>query len=187
MSIAELPDQLQQRLKAECKPGEFIAWAGQPNPRRYMRTGFLLWLFFIPWTAFSVFWTVGAAQFQVPRFDSTESLFPLFGLPFVLIGIAGLCSPFWLYHRAFSIIYAISDRRAIVIEGKNSITVNSYAFDTMANIERKEHQDGSGDLIFKTESYKDSDGDTQTKKCGFFHINSVRRVQEVLEKNMRSE
>src|SRR5512139_1652604 len=113
MSIYNLPQQLQQRLRAELKPGESIAWAGQPNPDRYMKSGFKLWLFFIPWTAFSLFWIAGASGFRMPQFNSGWSLFPLFGLPFLLIGLGGLSSPLWLRLKARSTIYAITNRRAI--------------------------------------------------------------------------
>ena len=66
--ISALPPQLQQRLMAELRPGEMIAWAGQPRPGRFMMKGFALWLFFVPWTAFALYWMGGAAGFRIPDF-----------------------------------------------------------------------------------------------------------------------
>lgn len=180
-SMFALPLHLQQRLQGELRPGEMVTWAGQPNPDRFMKSGFKLWFFFIPWTAFAVFWIGGASGFQLPRFDSGWSFFPLFGLPFLLIGLGGLSSPFLLRRKARSMIYAITNERAISIEGAKTILVQSYPASDIADIERTEHQDGSGDLILRREVGKDSDGDQRTAKYGFFAIDDVRRVGKLIE------
>ncbi|MBY0574274.1 MAG: hypothetical protein K2P84_11380 [Undibacterium sp.] len=186
MHINNLPHHLQQRLRAELKPGESITWVGQPSPDRFMKDGFKLWLFFIPWTAFSLFWIAAASGFQLSRFDQGWDLFPLFGLPFLLIGLGGLSSPLWLRRKAHSIIYAITNRRAIAIEGTKSIIVKSYLLGDIANIERTEHQDGYGNLILRKEQYRDSDGDKQTRRQGFFAIPDVRLVEHLIESLART-
>ncbi len=180
-SISDLPEHLQQRLRAELRPGESVAWAGQPNPSRYVKSGFAIWLFFVPWTAFSVFWIASASGFRMPSFDSGWDFFPLFGLPFLLTGLGGLCSPLWMRRKAHTIIYAITNQRAIVIEGAKSITVKSYPAADIADLERTEHPDGSGDLILRSEQYRDSDGDRQTRKHGFYAVADVRRVERLVE------
>lgn len=180
-SIASLPDPLQRRLRAELLPGEAIVWAGQPNPGRYRRSGCLLWLFFIPWTAFSVFWIAAAAQFRLPRFDDGWSFFPLFGLPFLLIGLGGLSAPLWLGIKARSMVYAVTNQRAITIEGKGSITVRSYPAASIGSVERTEHQDGSGDLVFRTEETVSGRGKRRIRRYGFFAIGEVRKVERLVE------
>lgn len=184
--ISDLPSHLQPRLRTELKSGESLVWAGQPNPDRYMKSAFKIWFFFIPWTAFSLFWIAGALEFQLPKFDSGWGLFPLFGVPFLLVGLCGLGSPFWLRHKARSMIYAITDQRAMIIEGEKSITVKSYLAPDMTDIERTEHQDGSGDLILRHEPYRDSDGDRQTKRHGFYAIDNVRQVERLIEVLVRA-
>jgi hypothetical protein len=186
MMISDLPEHLQQRLRSELKPGEALAWTAQPNPDRYMKSGFKNWLFFIPWTAFSLFWMAGASGFQMPQFNSGMGLFPLFGIPFVLIGLGGLGSPLWMRHKARSMVYAVTDQRAITIEGKKSITVKSYLAADILNMERTEHPDGSGDLVLRSEQYRDSDGDRQTKRYGFFAVDDVRRVENLVGKLVQS-
>ena len=79
----KLPADAQARITRELQPGEVVVWAGRPDPDRFMRGGFLLWLFFIPWTAFSLFWMAGASGFRAPDFSGPASFFPLFGLPFL--------------------------------------------------------------------------------------------------------
>ncbi|MEN3113134.1 hypothetical protein ACFONG_16210 [Uliginosibacterium paludis] len=186
-SLSNLPQALQDRVRSELKSGESVMWAGQPNPNRFMRSGFKIWFFFIPWTAFSLFWIAGAAGFEMPHFDSGWSLFPLFGLPFLLVGIGGLSAPLWLRRRARFTVYVLTNRRAISIDGAKTITVKSYPASEIAGIERVERQDGSGDLILRTEYYRDSDGDRQTRQHGFFSIDEVRSVENLVEALLRNK
>lgn len=179
--ISSLPPHLQQRLRAELRPGESLAWAGQPDPDRIMRSGFRIVLFFVPFTAFSLFWIAAASGFQWPRWDGGWSLFPLFGLPFLLVGLGGLASPLWLRRKSHSTVYAITSERALVIEGTGSITVKSYRPSDIAAIERTDHPDGTGDLILRTEDYLDSDGDRRTRREGFHAVRDVRRVEQLIE------
>lgn len=180
-SIFKLPQDMQYRLQSELKAGETIAWVGQPDPSRYMRDGYKLWFFFIPWTAFSLFWIAGASGFEMPTFERGWSLFPLFGLPFLLIGIGGLSSPYWLRRKAYSIVYAVTNHRAIIMEGAKSVSVKSYFPKDITDLQRTQHQNGSGDLILCTEYYRDSDGDERSRRQGFFAVPDVRSVEEVVE------
>jgi len=184
-NISTLPPHLQQRLEAELKPGESLAWAGQPNPNRYMRTGFKEWLFFIPWTAFALFWMARASDVWVSGSGIEWKEFPFLGLPFLLIGLGGLAYPLWMRRRAISMIYAISNQRAIAIEGEKPITVVSYRALDITSIERTEHQDGSGNVVLWTEHYRDSDGYRQTRQHGFFAIDDVRHVARLAERLTR--
>ena len=106
-ALLKLPKHLQTRIQSELKPGEAVVWAEQPHARKYMRQGFWWWLFFIPWTAFALFWMAGAAGFQFPDFSHGQGLFALFGVPFVLIGLGGLGLPYWLHRNAVNIVYVI--------------------------------------------------------------------------------
>lgn len=186
-SFAHLPQVLQNRLRAELKPGETVTWVGQPIPNRYMRDGFKLWVFFIPWTAFTLFWIAAAAGFKLPRFDSGWSLFPLWGLPFLLIGLGGLSSPFWLRHKARSIVYALTNQRAISIEGTRSIEVRSFLTIDLAAVARTQHQDGSGNLILSLESVTDNKGSSRTTRHGFFAIENVRHVEGLVHQLVRQQ
>lgn len=184
-NISDLPQHLQQRLRAELKPGESITWAGQPNPNRFMKSRFPFWFIFIPWIPFSLFWIARAFNFQMPNFDSGWSLFPIYELLFLLFGLAGLHSSLWLRRKARSTIYAVTNHCVISIEGAKSITVKSYMASDLVDIERTEHPDGRGDLVLQSERYRDSDGELQTRDHGFFAIDNVRRVESIIENLVR--
>jgi hypothetical protein len=89
---------LQQRLHAELEPGESLTWVGQPKPARRLKSGFGGWLFFLPWTVIAVI--------------SIEDILSPLGLFFLLVGVIGLSSPFWLRRKASSTIYAITLQRS---------------------------------------------------------------------------
>lgn len=150
-----------------------------------MRSGYRTWYFFVAWTLFSLFWMAQASGFRLPTLDGGLNQLPFFGLPFLLIGIGGLARPLWRRLEARSIVYAITTERAVTIEGTQTVKVRSFAGHDISSIERTEHEDGSGDLVLKTEQERDSDGVVSTSRYGFFGIESVRDVEKLVEKLVR--
>lgn len=178
--LSHLPEHLQQRLRAELRSGETVAWAGQPDPQKAMKVGFALWVFFIPWTGFSLFMMDFSLDMQVPYSWGNLAL-TLFGLPFLLAGVWGLSAPWRLRRNAASTVYAITSERALTIEGVKTIQVRSFNCGDRAALKRVERQDGSGDLIFLTEHYVDSEGDKRSTEVGFKSIPDVRKVAMLAE------
>lgn len=180
MHFENLPAELRCRLEDELNSGESVRWSAQPDPRRMSRTSWPMVLFGLVWTAFSLFWVWGAAGFGQPdRLEGGWWLFPLFGVPFVLIGLAMLASPFVLHRKARATVYAITDRRAILIEGGWGLSIRSLAPRSLDDQERRQRADGSGDIIFKRESSRFSDRGS-FREVGFFGIPEVKRVQGML-------
>lgn len=184
--MIDLPANLQQKLRDELKANEKAIWTGQPDPNVIMKQGFKLYFFFIPWTLFALFWIYGASGFKMPTFnfengfDAFGTLFPLFGLPFVMIGFWGLSSPVWAKRRAENTVYAITNQRLLLLMfGKNSKIESYYAKD-VKQLERNEKLDGSGDLLFATKGYRDSDGDPRTNKDGFYAVQDVKNVERLV-------
>jgi hypothetical protein len=96
--------------------------------------------------------------------------------------------------RASSTVYAVTDQRAIIFDsGLLGTEVRSFGSTAMDEITRRESSDGSGDLIFKTETYYQHGywsgsgnhrhyvaGGYRTREIGFFGIPEVRRVEQFL-------
>ncbi len=196
MSARELPlpRSLQSALERELAAGERVVWSGQPIPRRYSRGSWGAVLFGIPWTAFALFWTITAfaGTRHVQGNDVMSSgfrwAFPMFGVPFVLVGFGMLSSPWWSRRKAAGVFYAITDRRALVSEPgwRGARTVRAFGPDEMQSIERTEHPDGSGDLVFTRRAWRDSDGDRHTMSVGFLGVARVREVEDQLRKLLAS-
>lgn len=177
MDFLKLPPALQQKVTRELQAGEVVSWAGQPDANRLMMTGFALWFFFIPWTAFSLFWMAGASGFRWPDFSSPLSFFPLFGLPFLLIGLGGLSSPFFLRAKARDIVYVVTSKRAFSLSGRKAVTLVSWLPGQLGEITRTERADGSGDLVFSSSTTINTRGQSRTQKQGFIAVRDVRTAE----------
>jgi hypothetical protein len=191
-----LPEDLDNRVRSELRHGERLVWTGQPLPKRFMRASVPIVLFGIPWTAFAVFWMAGASGLLFggggagPRGDAFFICFPLFGVPFVLVGLGMLSSPFWMYRRAKRTCYALTDQRAIVWVARwpRSTEVRSFKPSDLGKMSRRDYADGSGDLIFEEFLYmtRDCDGDLQSQRTerGFLGIADVREVEELVRRTL---
>ena len=176
-----IPQPLQDIVSRELERDEQIEWIGMPIPRFFTPTATGAFLFGIPWTAFAIFWMAGASKFQIPKFEEGFDLFPLFGIPFVLIGFGMLSTPLWAYRRAFKTVYVITDRRAITFDGGWSTTIRSYPPDKLTNVFRKERKGGTGDVIISYRAWRDSDGDRQSEELGFLRVAGAKDVEQRLK------
>ena len=91
----EMNVEVQRIAQSVVRTGESLLWSGQPDPRRIALQTLPIFILAIPWTAFALFWIATASGFKLPSFDPSNyfSLFPFFGVPFVLIGFTTLALP----------------------------------------------------------------------------------------------
>lgn len=181
VDYSHIPTPLRNKLELELRSGERIVWAAQPVAKRFARGSWPIVIFGVFWTAFSVFWVATAARGTWS--NSTPGvfkLFPLFGLPFVLIGIGMLISPIWMRKRAAKTVYMITDQRAVIMSEAwpRRTHVQSYAPAQLQSVSREENPDGSGDLIFETHIWRGRDGSPRTQRLGFYAVPDVKAVEE---------
>lgn len=144
------------RLKRRLDQDERLLWQGRPIPSRFFRKGFALYFFAIPWMAFALFWesmalgmtwSGGDQPHDVPF--AASIVFPLFGLPFIAVGLWLLAQPFVLRRRAAHTLYAVTTKRALIfVEDK---TEAWYSYDLASLPEHpavKTFGDGSGSILF---------------------------------------
>jgi hypothetical protein len=179
-----IPRLLQEKVHAELESGERICWLCAPTPRFFTRVSTGAFLFGIPWTAFAVFWTCCAVGFCLP--DLSEGIegsdfFPLFGVPFILIGLGMFSSPLWAYRKALNTVYVITDRRAISIDGGWSTTIRSHNPSGLKEVFRRERKNGLGDVVIAGRAWRDSDGDRQLQEIGFLNIRDPKSVEQMLK------
>lgn len=168
-------------MDRELEAGEHIEWMEMPIPRFFTPRATGAFLFGIPWTAFAIFWTVGAGwgtfQADGPGFFKA---FPLFGVPFILIGFGMLSGPLWEHRKALQSVYVITDRRAITFEGGRTTTVRSYPPERLQDVYRKEKKDGTGDVIIARRAWRDAEGDRQSEELGFLRVQDPKAVEALL-------
>jgi hypothetical protein len=173
-------------IEPELSRGERILWVGKPSASREARKiGCPALIVGIPFTAFAVFWVVGASNITrnapsglgPPGFST---VFPLFGLIFVGIGLYVLLSPFLTYAKSSATTYAITNERILIVESGSTRVVKSYTKRDLGQITRSELADGSGDLMFAQENQRGAKGRTYTRDIGFVGIGQVRAVEQLL-------
>jgi len=140
-------------LQSEINRGEKLLWWGQPAPMRTVLPSLPIFLFALPWTGFACFWICMAyrgthhlAQRQAEAFNW---IFPLFGLPFVFIGLSLLSLPMLSYFKARKTYYALTDKRLLILTDGREKTVENLDFKSLSNGVRTEYG-GRGDLTWTT-------------------------------------
>jgi hypothetical protein len=179
-----LPPFLAKILERELAPGERVIWKATPLPSARIRASWSKFLFGIPFFAFSVFWTWGATGgFGKPRppTNSSPQWFPfLWGSMFMVVGASMLLTPLWYWWVARRTVYAITDRRAILIEVKLRRSIQSFMGERLVSVIRNEDSRGRGDIIFEREATKGSKGRTIYRDVGFFGLSDAKAVEQIL-------
>ncbi|WP_217896643.1 hypothetical protein [Novosphingobium sp. B 225] len=150
---------------------------------------FLIWLFAIPWTAFALFWTWLAAT---PLREGQhiggyiEYGFPLFGLPFILIGLGMLATPFRLLLRARRVVYALTDQRVIQLYAGRSTKVQSVQIDQVGQVDAQHDPDGYGRLSIATTQFIDRNRDRRTDAFTILGVPDAARLERLLLEQVRA-
>lgn len=186
-------------LKQELAPDERLLWTGQPIASRVFRMSFAIYLFAIPWTAFSLFWEFMAAGSIWGSMDKMPEgmglvmgiVFPLFGLPFIAIGFWMLAKPFSIRRMAANTIFAVTSKRALIFTQGSKKQLRSFPYENMNGLfDRKEGKDGSGSLLFNVKSEPREEGrrnrDMDPFARGFEYIPNVREAETALRRAMEN-
>ena len=197
-----LPPELDQRVQSELSGGERLVYVGQPKPELYRGPTVFMMIFGCCFGGFAlIFFTVGLAMTigfagagaaaAGQGVGALAGCFPLafclFSLPFLIIGGYMLTAPIWMPKRIRRIIYALTDRRALIFEpnwfGK-AYTVRSYTAAGLGRMYRVDRGNGAGDLVFEeyytTSTNSDGMSSTSRNQRGFMAIDRVRDVEELV-------
>jgi hypothetical protein len=177
------PARAQDIATRQIEPGERLLWSGAPAPGAAALGALPASLFGIPFTGFAVFWIWGAAT-AATHAPGPWALFPLFGTPFLLIGLGMLAAPLWAAMRAGSTVYAVTERRALIILRGGAGGVTSYSHAELQQLMRIERPDGSGSLFFAWQASPSTRAFQQFSRVGFVGIADVRRVERLIRENI---
>ena len=167
----------------QIEPGERLLWTGTPAPAAAAIGALPASLFGIPFTAFAGFWIWGAAE-ATSGAGRPGAFFPLFGLPFLLIGLGMLAAPLWAALRARGTVYAVTERRTLIIIGDGTGGVISHARSDIRDLMRVERADGTGSVFFAWRSRVSSRGFDRRSRVGFVGIPEVRRVERLIREQI---
>jgi hypothetical protein len=139
---------LESSLRSYLRPGEMVRWRGAParGLRLSVRDIFLI-PFSAIWFGFAIFWMVTATIGTMASGSGATMVFPLFGVPFVVIGLYVFAGRFlvdaWVRGRT---IYAVTDRRALVL--RRVFSESLIATDLGGEVRVTRSSGGRGDIEF---------------------------------------
>ncbi len=143
-------DPLKAAVTRELRRGERLLWSGAKIRRMNWIALIGSWLFAIPWTAFALFWTWmawgGTAGESLADRDLFGWIFPLFGLPFILVGLGMLSAPIARMFLAGRTIFAITDQRIVRLVVGPTVKSTSVPARRIGMVERLERPSGTGTL-----------------------------------------
>lgn len=183
MDLSGRQDALEQELRQALARGERVRWQGKGLARVNFAL-FATYLFAIPWTAFSLFWTAMAwGATKADNLGDAGALawaFPLFGLPFILVGLGMMAAPFLPLWTGARTIFAITDHRVIRLRSGRQLDSDSVPLERVGQLKRKQGRDGSGTLSFPVSISRDSDGDQTTDYFVLGPVAQIGAVEDAL-------
>jgi hypothetical protein len=188
-----MSDNFPSSIARELTSDERLLWQGRPRGGIRLRgSDIFLIPFSLLWGGFAIFWE-SLVLFQVPKTDPIGWIFPLFGVPFVLVGLYFIFGRFLVDAKMRERTeYAVTNRRAIIVSGFFIRKVRSINLQSTPEIMVAERADGSGTITF---------GAAQPFGCwalgnhwfpgtlsqpAFDMIENVRSVNDIIEKVKRS-
>jgi hypothetical protein len=126
--------------------GERLLWTGAP-PTGFMLTGrdALLIPFSLFWCGFITFWMWGALHAS-----QAMPFFPLFGIPFVVIGVYMLAGRFlvdaWVRRNTR---YGVTTQRVLIMRTVPTFRFTTFAVDRLPGLSLEERADGRGTIRFQ--------------------------------------
>jgi len=133
---------LEGELARYLESGESLIWSGSPSQGLILRpaAAFLI-PFSLMWGGFAIFWEFTVIASGGPFF------FMLWGIPFVLVGLYLIVGRFFVdARRRAKTIYGLTAKRAIIVSGLMSRSVNSIPLATLNDLTLKERANGSGTI-----------------------------------------
>jgi hypothetical protein len=167
--VRPVEDILANHLEAD----EKLIWSGAPKQGVRLQASDAFTIpFSIFWAGFAFFWEAGVLGLvhlgsANHRQTAPPAFMAIWGIPFCLIGLYMLVGRFF-YDAALrkKTLYAVTDRRLIVLKNLGTFNLTSFDLRSTTNINLTERADGSGDILFGA-----------TTPVTMFNSGSNRRVQ----------
>jgi hypothetical protein len=162
----------QNEISRVLDSGESLLWSGAPKRGLLLRPSDALAIpFSLLWGGFAIFWESDVLRSNAPGF------FVLWGIPFVLIGLYLILGRFFVDARIrANTFYGLTDRRAIIISGLFSKTVNSFPLRSLVEISLRESSDRSGTIMLGRPSPYSVWGSGMRGCDGLVHLSTLHQL-----------
>jgi hypothetical protein len=141
-------------VQNELDTGEKLLWAGMPRQGTVFRGSDVFMIpFSLLWGGFAIFWETMALAIPNEKAGAVGIVFPLFGIPFVLVGLYMIFGRF-IYDskKRAKTFYGLTDQRAIIVSGIFGKRVKSLNLRSLSDVSLSEKSDKSGTITFGQEN-----------------------------------
>jgi Bacterial PH domain len=137
-------------LNPQLNSGERLLWSGQPRGGIRLRgQDAMLIPFSLLWGGFAIFWECMALIATKKAPGPIGVVFPLFGLPFVGVGLYLIFGRFFVDAKVRArTFYGVTNERIIIINGFFSQQTKSLQLRTLTDVSLTQRPDGSGTISF---------------------------------------
>lgn len=141
----DLMGNVPEEISREITASERVLWTGRPKQGVFFRGADALMVpFSLLWGGFAIYWEASVLQMS-----NAPVIFPLFGLPFVCVGVYLIFGRFFAdakqRERTF---YAVTNERILIISGLFSRRVKSLNLRSLADLSVSEGAGGVGSVSF---------------------------------------
>ena len=150
--------------------------------------------FSLLWGGFAIFWEYIAVTGTSKVHNATATVFPLFGLPFVVIAVYIIFGRFFVdaYARSKT-TYAVTSDRIIILSGLFTQQVKSLQLRSLTDVSFTQGSDGSGTITFGPTTFAGMMGNPgggwpslRSAVPAFDMIEGVREVYDVIRKAQKA-
>lgn len=144
---------IEEQFREDLLKDEKIIWSGQPDTSvRFTRADIFLVPFSLLWGGFAIFWEL-SALFMFFSTQGTKSsmpiIFPLFGIPFVIVGLYFMFGRFvYKNWKKQNMYYAVTNKRVLVLTKLFSRSLNAINIDNIPTINKTVRPNGIGTIKF---------------------------------------
>jgi hypothetical protein len=178
-----IPAHLRELVKDRLTDGETIRWIDMPIPHFFSLGSSIAFVIGIYLVAVSVVFlyvaTAVGMRHPEPMPEHEHQMMIAFALiPYLLFALPFLSVPLWTYRKTKRTVYAITNLRAITVQGIfSTLTVASYYPTDLGNLSCKQRANGTGNLVFKI----DGGCFFWSIRRGFWNIRNVGNVERMMQ------
>ena len=190
---------MQEKFQKELLNNEQILWTGQPETSvLFTKADIFLVPFSLFWGGFALLWEYLAltSSMKSDEVGPIELIFPLFGIPFVLIGLYFIFGRFlyksWKKKRTW---YAVTNKRALVLTNTFGRKLQAVDLKNLSAMNKSIRKDGSGSVTFGNSSWMFSMYENTGMEIfgsfngggatSFHDIKDVQKVYQIANKQRR--
>ncbi|MEY2542806.1 MAG: hypothetical protein QOE81_267 [Verrucomicrobiota bacterium] len=137
-------------ISSELSPDEKLLWSDRPRQGVFFRsTDLFLIPFSLLWGGFAIFWELSVLGLnpQVHQTHPPPAFFPLFGIPFVAMGLYVMFGRFFVdAAQRRKTMYGITNQRVIIRSGLFTRTTKSLNLRTLSDVTLSEKSNGTGTI-----------------------------------------